>query len=650
MTHRVRLHRLKSPLCTLVLLPTLISVAADDNNSQRRVVPSGAKVDMNTDSILRLEEIRPRGYWYDAKVPDTLDLADRAGLAINALIGEVNPKEFYGIYQSYKFNANPPHIEGGPDALYGLVLEPRNARTLPMLRVMSGSSFGLEIERDMMKAMLAQVQKTGEMIYPRDFESPAQELSYPARMGMLAFAAENWYGRDPNPMWLDWIDLLSDGLKKDAIHIDDRAYYPIQSAIDPSGVWHDMAQGSTGPTPYHTPAEPTQEEQGQEGTAKNDQTRALSTLVLDYKLTGNKDSLQLARELAREILRPALWVNTSDDGYPGNEHAVFEGHFHANVHTLIGLLDFADVDHDPWLKEFVREGYANAIRNGVVQVGWFPAWIHPTKFGRPAWLAESDEICGIGDMVLLAIRLSDDGLGDYWDDVDSIVRNQLTAQQVIDVDLMRRASGVTTTAYDGELNRFRGGFGLGGITTISENGQIAGCCTGNGSQALYYAWDGITRFHDKTATVNLFLNRASAWLDIDSYLPYTGKVVLHNKLASSVVVRVPAWLDQNAISIAVNGKAIAAIFTGRYLMLEKLAPKDVITLTFPLKDSVEKDTMSGTTYTIRFRSSTVVDISPRANGSHSYPLYLRGAFTSGDAPMRLKRRFVSDRLIPLGVY
>lgn len=650
MIHHANRRRALLLLLVAGTIPALTFGQESGRGAQPLPTPSAAQVNMNTGALLDTAKIRPQGYWYNAEVPDTLDLSDRAALAINALIGQVDPKDFYGIYQSYKFNANPPHVEGGSDALYGVVLEPRSVRTLPMLRAMSGSSFGLETERDMMRTLLAQVQKNGEMTYPHALDSPVRDMSYPARAAMLAFAAKDWYGRDPNSQWLDWIDLLSDGLKKDVIHVDHRAYYPIQSAIDSQGNWHDMVKGSAGPTPYHTPDEPSQDQLGQEGTAKNDLTRAMSALVLDYKLTGNKDSLQLADELKREILRPALWVNTDKLGYPGYEHAVWEGHFHAGAHTLLGLLDLADAKNDPWLKEFVREGYASAIRNGAVRVGWFPAWIHPTKFGRAAWLAEGDEICGVGDMVLLGVRLSDDGIGDYWDDVDSIVRNQLSAQQVIDVDLMRRAAGVTGKEFDADLQRFRGGFGLGGITTIDQNGQIAGCCTGNGSQALYYAWEGITRFHGKTATVNLFLNRASAWMDIDSYLPYEGKVVLHNKLASTAMVRIPAWLDRSTVEVQVNGRPVNPTAAGRYLVIDGLAPKDVVTMTFPLKETVEKDTMAGTTYTITFRGSTIVDIQPRANGPHSYPLYLRSAFTANKAPMRMKRRFVADRLIPLGVY
>jgi DUF1680 family protein len=409
-----------------------------------------------------------------------------------------------------------------------------------------------------------------------------------------------------------------------------------------------MAKADKSPTPYHPPDEPSQDQQGVEGTAKNDQTRALSALVLDYRLSGNKLSLELAHQLAREILRPALWVQSDEEGYPGNEHAVWEGHFHATVHTLFGLLDLADVDNDQGLREFVREGYMHAVRNGVVRVGWFPGWIHPTKFGRPAWLAESDEICGVADMVLLAVRLSDEGIGDYWDDVDSIVRNQLSAQQVIDLDLMRKAAG--DLAHDQQLERFRGGFGLGGPTDIGENGQIAACCTGNGAQGLYYAWEGITRFRDHTATVNLFLNRSSAWMDIDSYLPFEGKVVLHNKRATTAMVRIPSWLGAKEITISVNGQRRKGATAGRYLLLASLLPNDTITLSFALPETVEKYSIAGKTYTVQFRAGTLVDINPRSAGPHSYPLYQRAAFRAAKAPMKVQKRYVADRLIPLGVY
>jgi hypothetical protein len=128
-------------------------------------------------------------------------------------------------------------------------------------------------------------------------------------------------------------------------------------------------------------------------------------------------------------------------------------------------------------------------------------------------------------MIELGVRLSDAGLGEYWDDVDAIVRNQLTEQQFCSVEVMRQmAKGAPIT---NRLEDFVGGFGEASLTATKA--EMYGCCSANGSIGLYYAWEGITRFSDGVATVNLFLNRASKWMDVDSYLPYEGKVELHNK-------------------------------------------------------------------------------------------------------------------------
>ena len=73
-----------------------------------------------------------------------------------------------------------------------------------------------------------------------------------------------------------------------------------------------------------------------------------------------------------------------------------------------------------------------------------------------------------------------------------------------------------------------------------------GWCSANGSIGLYYAWESITRFRNGVATVNLFLNRASSWMDVNSYLPYEGKVDLHNKEAWMALVRIPNWVENES--------------------------------------------------------------------------------------------------------
>ena len=71
------------------------------------------------------------------------------------------------------------------------------------------------------------------------------------------------------------------------------------------------------------------------------------------------------------------------------------------------------------------------------------------------------------------------------------------------------------------------------------------CCTGNGSQAIYYAWEGIIQEKGNgVVQVNLIMNRFSPWIDILSYLPYEGKVVLKNKSAEEIFIRMPDWVNK----------------------------------------------------------------------------------------------------------
>jgi hypothetical protein len=168
---------------------------------------------------------------------------------------------------------------------------------------------------------------------------------------------------------------------------------------------------------------------------------------------------------------------------------------------------------------------------------------------------------------------------------------------------MRRISG-GGTKNDALLKQYLGGFGLAGVN--GAQCDIAGCRAGNSPEGLYYAWHGITRLKDGVATVNLFLNRASPWMDVDSYVPYEGKVVLHNKLAHVALVRIPEWVEADKIESFVNDHAVKPAPAGHYLLFERLKPGDQIRLQFPIRESTRTYTIAGKPYTVSFRASTVL--------------------------------------------
>src|SRR5258708_37466683 len=123
--------------------------------------------------------------------------------------------------------------------------------------------------------------------------------------------------------------------------------------------------------------------------------------------------------------------------------------------------------------------------------------------------------------------------------------------------------------------------------TYPHNFSFVVCCSNNNPPAMYSAWEGTVRYDAGVARVNLLLNRVSPWLDMDSYLPYEGKVVIRNKAAKQLFIRIPRWVDQDKVTAEVNGKRQSNSWVGRYLFLDGTRPGDTIRIDFPMVESKE---------------------------------------------------------------
>src|SRR5439155_6741550 len=78
---------------------------------------------------------------------------------------------------------------------------------------------------------------------------------------------------------------------------------------------------------------------------------------------------------------------------------------------------------------------------------------------------------------------------------------------------------------------------------------VANCCTGNGTRTIFYAWQRMLDYKNNELRVHLLLNRASAWADVQSYIPYQGRLDLKiKKPCDSVLVRVPEWIEDRSTS------------------------------------------------------------------------------------------------------
>ena len=587
----------------------------------------------------------PPGEHYMTTAPVTLDLAERAALAINALTN-FRPDEGYAITQTFRFSQQPPMI-GPPNWL-----TPKFLRTLPLIRLMCGSDLNLAVETEAWGAFLKQIQADGLLYCPISGDGPPPNTSYPMFNGILAQALALRHGLDGEDLWMPWLHLLWRGLKRASIDCGEYAYIPPECSLDSSGVWRWTLRGSgdaPGYLPYSPPDEPIHDSQGQEGTVKFEHSGSIKALVQCYQMTGDQEALACARKLIRFCLKPALWSHEADDtSVPPHEHGQFTGHFHGNMGFLETLLHFALTENDLALSQVVREGYEHARRHGVIRLGFMPGWIKP-MMGRDAeWSLEQNEGCGIADTLILAIRLTDAGLGDYWDDIDSIVRNHFVELQVTDIARMRRACD--SDAYDEVHRQFLGGFTQAKLL-VNPHSSVFGCCTANGSRALYTAWEGITRFSNGVATVNLLLNRAAPWMDIHSYLPFQGKVAIHNKQARAVQVRLPRWIDVAQLACYVNDKAIGLHRVGNNILFDHLAGGEKIRVEFSVPETTEQYTICGTRYTVSLRGNTVVDITPRESDDEAaeskYAFFQREHLKSGGAPMHKVKRFIASQVLPV---
>ena len=82
--------------------------------------PALYAIEADLTNVLTAERLKPKGEYYDATVPDTLDLAERAKLSVHGLTSFLNPNQNYAPYGQGWFNVRVPYLTskliGGSDS------------------------------------------------------------------------------------------------------------------------------------------------------------------------------------------------------------------------------------------------------------------------------------------------------------------------------------------------------------------------------------------------------------------------------------------------------------------------------------------------------------------------------------------------------
>ena len=586
-----------------------------------------------------------RGEYAETTVPDTLDLAERAALAVNGLTGPTDPGADYEIYWWVCMNQRPvAMVHDFNDHVQAKFLE-----TLPLMRLMSGRMEALDVERRWFEVLLQMQGPHGLIFTPRIGRPWYKDHVYPdfadvsrldhfasaCMCGRYLGAATVYHLLTADDRWLEAARGIARGLRRIAINRDDWAYFA---------------------KPVYAPNEPVRTDAP---LPKLPYTRIHAAWVSfglsQYARSAQDDE---ALDLAVRLARYVAWHS---DYYGPDAAFIDNGHFHAHTCGLLAMLQAGLLAGDRELVEFARRGYLWARAKGCAMTGFFPeSLVHNPH---------STETCAIADMTALALKLSAAGLGDYWDDADRYLRNQLAENQFrwperlyasvqqfpeAPVDPVRQCADHVAERNVGTF----AGWALPNEFVVPPaplptphsaadgpqpyNRGIMHCCTGNATRTLYYAWQHtLTRSQDKV-TVNLLLNHDSPWAEIHSHVPYTGRVDVRMKETADLAVRIPEWAERHDVTVCVDGERASATADGRFLIVGKVREGRTVTMEFPLPARSVSTTIAGKPYTLELKGNEVIAVSPAGT---FLPLYERQHCRANETQWKDVPRFVSSRRI-----
>ena len=603
--------------------------------------PTGSGIRYVRDTIPPVSDPPIEGQWCTQRVPDTLDLAARAALGVHGMTCCTDPAADHEVYYWMGLMNNRQAIlqHSYNDHAGG---QPKWLEALPLLRTMSGSTENRATDRIMMAALFHQLDPKTGLYYipvegapwvslPHSFEpwvrKDAKQVFNVCAAARALICMSAWYVRNPNDETLRAsIESLLAGLLKLVVHKDNCCYF----CYLPDMVWDQASPRPEPPTGI---------------AAVFLQSAAMTAVGHYYRISHSPRARELGDPLMNYWLGPAKILDEQG-------HWIKGLHFHGTTMALQGVLDYALATGNRAAVARVKNAYEFARGAGDPWTGWFPELCPAThRYSEP---------CCTADMIILASKLSAAGVGDYHEDIERWTRNLLAAEQVTTgawVDrhaaqgqceagmvqvypspftellaLSRQPLEPRRESADHAADRMRGTFPV----LVYENGQLdtvcQGCCTGNGNRAWFYAWRRIVDEKDGTLRVNLLLNRASQWADVNSLLPHAGRVEITMKKATRLLVRIPSWVTSPAsITCTVDGASRTCAMQGRYLVVGAVAPRQNVAIAFPLERRTVQVKTFDSPYTLDIKGFNVVEIWPK---NALEPFYADPALRGGDVPWK----------------
>jgi len=604
------------------------------------------------------------GEYYNAIVPATLDLAERARLAVHAMTSMTNPNLDYEMYFPVAHMAQPPAMYVSQSDLdtWGMFGE-----ATALMRIMSGSRENLHVDKTWMEVMLKGQGSDGIIYSPttgRDWTMYSEAMPEGGAAGsenptkqysLLSFGTAHWLPAtcllaqmDPQGPWAEAARKLAGGYVPLMINKGADRSYLFSPWMYPGRLVHKLAHNIMEESIY---------------TAGTQSWIAMCLVMYDRALHDPP-----ASQLAERIMNFNIFdrgVNESEgrfhespevgDGPAKGQYAHFLTHA---TNILASIYVYMQTGNKPLLDRAIKS-YEYAKLKGDPLVGFFPEVCSDYKQvgSRPC------ETCATAAMVVAALMLAKLGYDRCWDEADRWIRNQLAENQLTQIDWLSDGhldysrSKTSPDFFDPKryttdrvaertLGAFAGWAGPNdwvsqedweGGNTENIVTTIQNCCTADGSRALFAAWRDMLSYDQGVLKVNLLFNRASKWVDIDSYLPYMGRVELRVKEQVKLALRLPEWVNPGDARCEVGGTVRALTYEGRYAQLGRADRDETIVLSFPISERTERRRIEGSDYTFVLRGNDVVSVDP--TGTY-LPLYQRAHYRLGRPLYEKVTRFV----------
>ncbi len=577
------------------------------------------------------------------RVPATLDLAERAHIALNAMLN-VADDDYEGIPFFSGF------LQSGPDSPAWMShgnwdfgsSHGRLVDSIQLVRAMTGATEGRDVEKQYQKNLLSFIRDDG-LCYRRNTftDEELKRLGTPFRPGApmidqraVTLGLTTWYTATGDERIKGFADRHTAALKRIARKERESWYYPASEYFE--GGWPSLDAVNTR-LAYDPCAM---------------WGRQVNPLLSWHRISGSADALELCENFAANIVRRSGAF--LEDGSWNGALEYRNGHFHTRMGTLHSLAKFALYTSDAPLSAWVEKRLQWALDNWCTKFGWTPGDMHDQGYEH--------ETCTLVDAIGCAIALAEAGYTAYWQVTEKFLRNHLVESQLTDtgwihqLDTKARDIPRYKTFYK-VGDRLRGAFaGYAAPNDFVYSGEkgrghimdVQTCCVASGARGLFYGWSKIVTEKQGRVSVNLLLNRDTRWLDVESHLPHEGRVVLRiNEHIKDLVCRTPDWAPYGAVRVSYLCGGAERLETGRtlpvvnrvFMRLGEVNRGDVITITFPMAEYETAERAIDDVYRVRWRGDNVAGIDP--NGSY-LPLYKHSAPQAGPAPMASRPRHEGD--------